>query len=115
MIGLVRSTVSPSSSSMSRSTPWVDGCCGTHVDDHRLVVAALDVDVARVDEAALGQAQDGADLLAELAGGGRPAGHQLLGALRGLGHQGPLLGLVAGGQVVGVVLVSMLVAVRLMP
>ena len=28
MIGLVRSTVSPSSSSMSRSTPWVDGCCG---------------------------------------------------------------------------------------
>src|SRR5918995_70980 len=28
MIGLVRRTVSPSSSSMSRSTPWVDGCWG---------------------------------------------------------------------------------------
>ena len=28
MIGLVRSTVSPSSSSIRRSTPWVDGCCG---------------------------------------------------------------------------------------
>src|SRR5215207_5985079 len=28
MIGLVRSTVSPSSSSMSRSTPCVDGCWG---------------------------------------------------------------------------------------
>src|SRR5438270_8218349 len=28
MIGLVRRTVSPSSSSMRRSTPWVLGCCG---------------------------------------------------------------------------------------
>src|SRR3954452_16734232 len=28
MTGLVRRTVSPSSSSMSRNTPWVDGCCG---------------------------------------------------------------------------------------
>src|SRR4051794_17190512 len=28
MTGLVRSTVSPSSSSMRRSTPWVDGCWG---------------------------------------------------------------------------------------
>ena len=28
MTGLVRSTVSPSSSSISRSTPWVLGCCG---------------------------------------------------------------------------------------
>ena len=28
MIGLVRTTVSPWSSSMSRSTPWVDGCWG---------------------------------------------------------------------------------------
>src|SRR4029453_233602 len=28
MTGLLRSTVSPSSSSMSRSTPCVDGCCG---------------------------------------------------------------------------------------
>ena len=27
-MGLVRSTVSPSSSSMRRSTPWVLGCCG---------------------------------------------------------------------------------------
>ena len=28
MTGLVRSTVSPSSSSISRSTPWVEGCWG---------------------------------------------------------------------------------------
>ena len=28
MTGLARSTVSPSSSIMMRSTPWVDGCCG---------------------------------------------------------------------------------------
>ena len=28
MIGLVRRIVSPSSSSMRRSTPWVLGCCG---------------------------------------------------------------------------------------
>src|SRR6266545_8412676 len=28
MTGLDRTTVSPSSSSMMRSTPWVDGCCG---------------------------------------------------------------------------------------
>ena len=28
MMGLVRSTVSPSSSSMRRSTPWVEGCWG---------------------------------------------------------------------------------------
>src|SRR5947199_9076207 len=28
MIGLHRSTVAPSSSSMSRGTPWVLGCCG---------------------------------------------------------------------------------------
>src|ERR1700728_595165 len=28
MIGLVRTTTSPSSSSMSRSTPWVEGCWG---------------------------------------------------------------------------------------
>ena len=28
MMGLVRTTVSPSSSIMRRSTPWVDGCWG---------------------------------------------------------------------------------------
>src|ERR671914_2993071 len=28
MTGLARSTVSPSSSRTTRSTPWVDGCCG---------------------------------------------------------------------------------------
>ena len=28
MTGLVRSTVSPSSSSINRSTPWVEGCWG---------------------------------------------------------------------------------------
>ena len=70
------------------------GVLGPHVDDHRLVVAALDVDVARVDVAALGQAQDGADLLAELAGARWcRAAQQLLGALGGLGDEGALLGL----------------------
>ena len=28
MTGFARTTVSPSSSIMMRSTPWVDGCCG---------------------------------------------------------------------------------------
>src|SRR5713101_9852765 len=28
MIGLALSTVSPSSSSTTRNTPWVEGCCG---------------------------------------------------------------------------------------
>src|ERR1700736_3688436 len=28
MSGIMRTTVSPSISSMTRSTPWVDGCCG---------------------------------------------------------------------------------------
>ena len=35
MTGLQRSTVSPSSSSMSRSTPWVRRVLRPHVDDHR--------------------------------------------------------------------------------
>ena len=73
------------------------GVLGPHVDDHRLVVAALDVDVARVDVAALGQAQDGAHLLAQLAGRRGAAGRELLGALRGLGDEGPLLGRQVGG------------------
>ena len=38
-----------------------------HVDDHRLVVAPVDVDVARVDVAPLGEPEDGADLAAQLA------------------------------------------------
>ncbi len=60
---------------------------GPHVDDHRLVVAAFDIDVGRVDVAALGQAQDGANLAAQLArGGGRP-GPYLLCALGGLGQE----------------------------
>ena len=68
-----------------------------HVDDHRLVVAALDVDVARVDVATLGQAKDRPDLLAKLAGCRRAAGAQLLGPLRGLGNEGPLLRRQVGG------------------
>ena len=97
MIGLVRSTVSPSSSNMRRSTPWVDGCWGPHVDDHRPVVSALDVDVGRVDVAALGQSEDCADLAAQLAGAGGVPGADLLGPLRGLGLEvAVLLGLPVG-------------------
>ena len=69
MIGLERSTVSPSSSSMSRSTPWVLRVLRAHVDDHRLVVVGvLDVEVAERGRLGLGQAQHGADLAQQLAG-----------------------------------------------
>ena len=67
------------------------GVLRPHVDDHRLVVTDLDVDVAGVDDAALGQAQDGADLLAELARAGGVAEQELLGALGGLGDEVALL------------------------
>ena len=67
------------------------GVLRTHVDDHRLVVAPLDIDVAGVDVAALGQAQDGAHLLAQLIGRGGVSGEQLLGALGGLGQEVTLL------------------------
>src|SRR6185312_4524634 len=63
----------------------------------RLVVAAFDVDVARVDVAALGQPQDCADLAAQLAGGGGAAGEQLLCPLGRLGQEvAMLLGLAVG-------------------
>ena len=38
MTGLARSTVSPSSSIMIRSTPWVDGCCGPML---RIIVSSM--------------------------------------------------------------------------
>ncbi len=38
MTGLARSTVSPSSSIMMRSTPWVDGCCGPML---RIIVSSM--------------------------------------------------------------------------
>ncbi len=68
---------------------------GAHVDDHRLVVATLDVDVGRVDEVPLGQAQDGPDLPPQLAAGGAVPGQQFLRALGGLGHQRRLVDAVA--------------------
>ena len=71
--------------------PVGGGVLRTHVDDHGLVVAPLDVDVARVDVAALGQAQDGAHLLAQLVGRRGVAGQELLGALGGLGQEVALL------------------------
>ena len=71
--------------------PVGGGVLGTHVDDHRLVVAPLDVDVARVDVATLGQAQHGAHLLAQLARRGGPPRQQLLGALGGLGLEPAVL------------------------
>ena len=47
---------------------------GPHVDDHGLVVGLLDVDVVGVEHHALGQAQDGPDLAAQLVGAGRAGG-----------------------------------------
>ena len=60
MTGLVRSTVSPSSSSMSRSTPWVEGCWGPML---MIIVSSSDARCRcrRVEDHALGQAQDRAD------------------------------------------------------
>ncbi len=74
---------------------------GAHVDDRRLVVAALDVDVGRVHKAALGEAEDRAHFLAELAGAGGRARPQALDALGRLHDQGPLFGLVAGSRLLG--------------
>jgi hypothetical protein len=70
----------------------------SHVDDHRLVVPTLDVDVARVDVVALGQAEHGADLAAQVPRPGVAPGQELLGPLGGLGHQRRLLGPVAAGD-----------------
>ena len=67
------------------------GVLRAHVDDHRLVVAALEVDVPGVDVVALGQAQHGAHLAAQVGRIGRVAGQQFLGALGGLGPQHGLL------------------------
>ena len=77
------------------------GVLGPHVDDRRLVVAALDVDVGRIHVAALGEAEDRAHLLAQLAGAGGGARPEALDALRRLRDQGLLLGRVAGGRLLG--------------
>ena len=57
MIGLTRSTVSPSSSIIRRSTPWVDGCCGPML---MIIVSPSRSDSGQgtpvIDELALGRA-----------------------------------------------------------
>ena len=63
----------------------------THVDDHRLVVGQLDVDVGGVDGHTFGQPEDGPDLAAQLVGSCAVATGQLLGPLRRLGHDPPRL------------------------
>ena len=85
MTGLERSTVSPSSSTMTRSTPWVDGCDGPRL---RIMVSSsgdLHIDVGRVESNSLGQAQGRSGLQVELPGAAALPGHHLLTALVGLG------------------------------
>ena len=71
------------------------GVLRTHVDDHRLVLAELDVDVARVEHRSLGQAQERALLDRERDRVGLLALVQLLETFGGLrlellvGHRGP--------------------------
>ncbi len=74
---------------------------GPHVDDRRLVVTALNVDVRRICVAALREAEDRTHLLAQLAGGGGGAWPQALNTLRGLRDQGLFLGLVTGRRLLG--------------
>ncbi len=91
MTGLVRSTVSPSSSSMSRSTPWVDGCWGPML---MIMVSSSDRSTSMsdgIDGHALGQPQHGPDLAAQLAGRRRRAPAELLAALRRLAEEARVL------------------------
>ena len=86
MTGLVRSTVSPSSSSISRSTPWVDGCWGPML---MIMVSSSGRSTSMSPGSstrALGQAQHRARLAAQLVGPVAGARRQLLGALGGLGQ-----------------------------
>ena len=65
---------------------------GTHVDDHRLVFADLDVDVAGVEgRRPLGRSHDAAFLDAPLGCSRSLAREHLLGPLRGLGDQAALV------------------------
>ena len=81
-MGLVRSTVSPSSSSMRRSTPWVLGCCGP-----MLMIIVWSSDGALPHEVlglGLRQPEGRAQLAEQLLGAGRGAIGHLLRALGGL-------------------------------
>ena len=87
MIGFVRSTVSPSSSIISRSTPWVDGCWGPML---MIIVSSPDTSMSRFRRrvtAALRQTEDGTDLAAQLRRRSLARGRQLLGAFGRLGHE----------------------------
>ena len=75
---LERSTVSPSSSSMMRSTPWVEGCCGPRL---MIIVSSSPNSTSIVDRGRarrLGQAQHCPVAISELAGLGLDRGCELL-------------------------------------
>ena len=68
MIGLQRSTVSPCSSSISRSTPWVLGCAGPMLMIIVWSSSGVRGDVAELGRLGLAHPQHGADLAQQLAG-----------------------------------------------
>ena len=80
MTGLVRRTVSPSSSIMSRSTPWVDGCCGPML---MIMVSSSSSTSSQHRGVGLGQAQHRPDLAQHLVAAGDLPRQELLGALGG--------------------------------
>ena len=71
MIGLHRSTVSPWSSSINRSTPCVDGCCGPML---MIMVwsSSASSGIAERGRLGLAHAQHGADLAQQLCGARPP-------------------------------------------
>ena len=83
MIGLVRSTVSPSSSSMRRSTPWVLGCCGP-----MLMIIVSSSDGPPLDRASAASASDRRSTApssrSSSSAPAEPRERHLLGALGGL-------------------------------
>ena len=87
MTGLVRSTVSPSSSSISRSTPWVEGCCGPML---MIMVSSSDRSMSMSEGSTA--TPSGRRSTAPTSRRSSPASvserpEQLLDALGGLGHQ----------------------------
>ena len=89
MTALVRSTNSPSSSSMSRSTPWVEGCWGPML---MIIVSSsgrsTSID-AGVEHDALGEPQHRAGLASQLHARRVAPAVQLLAALARLGESAP--------------------------
>ncbi len=87
MTGLDRSTVSPSISTMTRSTPWVDGCDGPRL---RIMLSSSGVSTSRssaLSSTPSGRRSTDPDSQAELPLGRPRAGRHLLDTLVGLGLQ----------------------------